>query len=66
MQVGDGRGGWRKEKKKKKEREWTIALAFGLDRRRLAQVERNGLRQKEMGLGGAMGGIGNDCLQFRF
>ena len=68
MQVSDGRGGYRglEKRKEKKEREWTIALGFGLGQKRWVWVERNGLGLKEMGLGGAMGGIGSGCLQFRF
>ena len=41
MQVGDGRGGWRKEKKKK--RMGHRYLGFGLGQRRWVWVERNGL-----------------------
>ena len=39
MQVGDGRGGWRKERKRMCHR----SLDFGLGQRRWAWIERNGL-----------------------
>ena len=54
----------------KKEKEWAIALGFGLGQQ--IQVEsgpsqaRIGPRLKDMGLGGAMGGMGSVCLQLHF
>ena len=62
--MGDGRGGWRKEKK---EREKVISLGLGLGQQ--MGVENGpswagiGPRLKEMGLGDAMG---SGCLQLRF
>ena len=65
--------------KKKRKREngplpwalvWAIVLGLGLDQQ--MEVESGpswvgiGHRLKEMGLGGAMGRMGSDCLQLRF
>ena len=58
------------ENKEKKERKWASALGFGLGQK--MEVEsgtswaRIGPRLNEMGLGGAMGGMGSDCLQLLF
>ena len=65
--MGDERGGWRKEKK---EGENAISLGLGLSQQIKVKSgpswARIGPRLKEMGLGGAMGGMGSGCLQLRF
>ena len=59
-----------KTKKEKKERGRVIVLSLGSGQQ--MEVESGpswagiGPRLKEMGLGGAMGGMGSGCLQLRF
>ena len=54
----------------KKEKEWASALGFGLGQK--MEVKNGpcqvgiGPRLEEMGLRGAMGGMGSGCLQLRF
>ena len=49
---------------------WAIALGLVLGQQMKVESGPSwagiGLKLKEMGLGGAMGGMGSDCLQFRF
>ena len=71
-------GKWGKEKKRKgkgKKRKWVTALGFGLGHENGGErwammgwnwswAERNGLGQKEMGLGGAKGGMSSGSCSF--
>ena len=70
VQLGNARHASGLETRKKKEKEWTIALGFGLGQQMKVESGPSWVgirpRLKEMGLGGAIGGMGSGCLQFRF